>query len=337
MKEIKYEPMWKDKIVLITGGTGSWGQELTRQLLQFDVKEIRILARNEFNQISMIRKFNDPRLKIEIGNVRDYGKLKFACKNVNYVFHLSALKHVPICEEFPYEAIKTNINGTRNIVRASIDNGVELVVDVSSDKAVLPINTYGMTKAVGEKLMLNGMEVAKKIGSKTKFMVIRGGNVLGTAGSVVPYWIDQIKRFNKITITNREMTRYFLTIQEAIKLLFVAMKSNINGGLFVMRMPSCKILDLGEVLIEHYGNKDTKIEVTGIRPGEKLDEVLISKHETPNAYRYGENYYLITYNPNDELKKQKTLNLTLEEYNSYQRLMNKEEIKELLKRGGYLK
>ena len=282
---------FKDKIILITGGTGSWGQELTKQLLQFDVKEISILARNEFNQVSMKRKFNDPRLKIEIGNVRDYGKLKFACKNVNYVFHLSALKHVPICEEFPYEAIKTNIEGTRNIIRASIDNEVEKVIDVSSDKAVLPINTYGLTKAIGEKLILNAL----RIGSKTKFICIRGGNVLGTAGSVVSFWIDQIKRFNKITITDKKMTRYFLTLPEAIKLLFVAMKSNINGALFVMKMPSCKIIDLAKVMIEHYGNKDTKIKEIGIRPGEKIDEVLVSKHESPYTYKYGDNYYLISY------------------------------------------
>jgi len=324
--------MFKGKIILVSGGTGSWGQELTKQLLQFDVKQIKILARNEFNQVSMKRKFNDPRIKIEIGNVRDYGKLKFACKGVNYVFHLSALKHVPICEEFPYEAIKTNINGTRNIIRASIDNEVELVVDVSSDKAVLPINTYGMTKAIGEKLMLN----ASKLSEKTKFMVVRGGNVLGTAGSVVPHWIDQIKRFNKISVTSKEMTRYFLTLPEAIKLLFVAMRSGINGGLFVMKMPSCKLIDLAEVMKEYYGNKDTKIEIMGIRPGEKIDEVLISKHETSNAYEYGKNYYLIT-NEADSANNIGYKKTTLEEYNSYQKLMTKEEIKELLKRGGYLK
>ena len=322
---------FKDKIILITGGTGSWGQELTKQLLQFDVKQIKILARNEYNQVSMKRKFNDPRLKIEIGNVRDYGKLKFACKGVNYVFHLSALKHVPICEEFPYEAIKTNINGTRNIIRASIDNEVEIVVDVSSDKAVLPINTYGMTKAIGEKLILNGAN----LGSKTKFMVIRGGNVIGTNGSVIPFWIDQLKKAPKITLTDKRMTRYFLTLPEAIKLLFVAMKSDINGGLFVMKMPCCKIIDLAKVVIDNYSTENvTEIEEIGIRPGEKIDEVLISKHESPKAYEYGDNYYLISTDPSIAKKYKK---ITLEEYNSFQRLMTKTEIKELLKRGGYLK
>jgi len=242
---------------------------------------------------------------------------------------LAALKHVPIAEEFPYESIKTNINGTRNIIRASINCGVKVMVDVSTDKAVMPINTYGITKALGEKLTLN----ASRLSNKTKFMVIRGGNVLGTAGSVVPLWIDQIKKDNKITITDVTMTRYFFTLPEAIKLLFVAMDSNINSGLFVMKMPSCKIIDLGELLIEHYGNNDTKIKVTGIRPGEKLDEVLVSKHESYDAYEYSKDYYLISsYRKFKKFKKAPNT-----EYNSAQNLMTKEEIKKLLQKGGYLK
>ena len=322
-----------NKRILIFGGSGSWGQELITQLLKTNVKEIISFARNEYRQVSLKRYFNDSRLKIMIGDIRDYGKVDFACRNIDIVFLLSAIKHIPIAEEFPYECIKTNINGVRNVIRASINNKVKKVVDVSSDKACLPINVYGLTKAVGEKLILNGA----KLSNDTKFMVIRSGNVLGTAGSVLELWIDQIKRFNKVTITNKEMTRYFLTLSEAIKLLFTAVESDINGGLFVMRMPSCKLINLAEVLIEYYGNKDTKIETIGIRPGEKLDEVLVSKHETSNAYEYGKNYYLITINPDWTVRYQKTLNKTLAEYNSYQRLMTKEEIKELLRKAGYLK
>lgn len=330
---------FNNKTVLITGGSGSWGNELIKQLLEVNVKEIRSLARNEYRQVSLRRKFNDSRLKIIIGDIRDYGKVYFACKNVDIVFHLAALKHVPVCEEFIYESIKTNINGTRNIVRASIENNVKKVVDVSSDKAVLPINTYGMCKAIGEKLILNG----SKLESKTTFMVIRGGNVLGTNGSVVPLFIDQIKRFNKITITDKRMTRYFLTLPEAIKLLFTAIESDINGSLFVMKMPSCKITDLAEVMIEHYGNKDTKIQEIGIRPGEKIHEILVSEHESPNAYKYGENYYLIMYKFSSTSNRKELEILTqyekvnFKKYTSNQILMNKEEIKELLKRGGYLK
>lgn len=324
--------LFDNKIVLITGSSGSWGTELITQLLKTKVKEIRGLARDEFMQVSLARKFNDSRLKIIIGDVRDYGELEHACQGVNIVFFLSALKHVPICERQPYEAIKTNINGTRNAVRASIANQVEKFIDVSTDKAVLPINTYGMTKAIGEKLTLN----AKYLNSKTTFMCIRAGNVLGTNGSVVPLFINQIKRFNKITLTDKRMTRYFLTLQEAISLLFVAIGSDINGGLFVMKMPSCRIIDLAEVLIGHYGNKNTKIEEIGIRKGEKLHELLISEHETSNTFIYNDNYYLIMNNPTKEILTNYT-KVNFKEYSSNTYLISKKEIKDLLNRGGFLK
>lgn len=320
-----------DKVVLVIGSSGSWGTELITQLLQTNVKEIRGMARGEFAQVSLQRKFNDPRLKIIIGDVRDYGKVDSSCRGVDIVFLLSALKHVPICEDFPYEAIKTNINGTRNVVRACIANNVKKCVDVSSDKACLPINTYGMTKAVGEKLILNGA----KLGSKTQFMVVRGGNVLGSAGSVIPFWIDQIKRFKKVSITDTTMTRYFLTLPEAIKLLFTAVESNINGGLFVMKMPSASMLDMAKVVIDHYAKGEMIIiEEIGIRPGEKIDEVLVSKHEALNAYEYNIYYYLITEDPNWKWRNDKA---KFEEYNSATKLMNKDEIKDLLQRGGFLK
>ena len=321
-----------NKIVLITGGSGSWGNELIKQLLETNVKEIRSFARGEFNQVSLQRKFNDSRLKTIIGDVRDYGEIKHACKDVNIVFHLAAIKHVPICERQPYEAIKTNINGTRNIIRASIENEVEKVIDVSSDKATLPINTYGMTKSVGEKLTLN----ASTLGSKTKFMCVRSGNVLGTAGSVVPFWIDQIKRFNKISITDERMTRYFLTLEEAIKLLFVATKSNIDSGLFVMKMPACRIVDLADVLIEHYGDKNTEKEIIGIRAGERIDEILVSKSEIPNAFEYDNSYYLIINDPTSEITSLCN-RVDFKEYTSKDKLMTKKEIEFLLEKGGYLK
>ena len=319
-----------NKRVLVTGGSGSWGNELITQLLETKVKEIISYARGEFNQVSLQRKFNDPRLKIIVGDVRDYGELKYACKDVDIVFHLSALKHVPVCERQPYEAIKTNINGTRNIVRASIECKVKKVIDVSSDKAVLPINTYGMTKAVGEKLTLN----ASTLGSKTRFMCIRGGNVLGTNGSVVPLFINQIKRYNKITITDEKMTRYFLTLSEAIKLLFVATKSDINGGLFVMKMPACKIEDLADVMIKRYGNKETKKKIIGIRAGEKIHEILVSKYESPNAFEYSNNYYLVMDKPNAEIITRYD-KVDFEEYTSNNKLMNNIEIHSLLDKGGY--
>jgi len=319
--------MIKDKTILITGGSGSWGNELTKQLLEQDPKEIRIYSRNEFAQVSMERKFNDKRLNFIIGDVRDFDSLSNALRGVAIVYHLAALKHIPICEKFPEEAIKTNINGTQNVIKAAIENEVEKVVDVSTDKAANPLNLYGMTKAVGEKLILH----ANGLG-KTKFVCIRGGNVLGSNGSVVPFFIDQIKRFNKITLTSREMTRYFLTLEEAIKLVLTACEFDPSGGLFVMRMPSCRIIDLAKVLIEHYGDPiTTKVELTGLRPGEKLHELLISEYESSNCYVYNYNYYLI---------HQRDLSLHKVDFKEYssisQPLMDNETIKELLKRGGFL-
>jgi len=261
--------MFKDKVVLITGGSGSWGNELTKQLLDQNPKEIRIYSRGEISQVNMMRKFLNNKLKFIIGDVRDLRALTDACKGVDYVFHLAALKHVPVCEDYPYEAIQTNIVGTKNIIDASIANNVLKVIDVSTDKAVTPLNLYGMTKSIGEKLILH----ADKNNKTTRFSVIRGGNALGSNGSVAPLFINQIKEYNKITITDERMTRYFLTLSEAVGLLLIAATCWVSGGIFVMKMPACKIVDMAEVLKEHYGDENTKIEFTGIRPGEKIHEV----------------------------------------------------------------
>ena len=315
--------------ILITGGTGSWGNELTKQLLIYNPKQIIIYSRNEFNQVTMKRIFDNKKLKFHIGDVRDYVSLNRACKEVDYIFHLAALKHVPICEQQPDEAIKTNINGTQNIIRAAINNNVKKVIDVSSDKACSPLNSYGMTKAVGEKLILN----ASQLTDTTEFMCIRAGNVMGTAGSVIPLFIDQIKRYNKVTITDKRMTRYFISLSEAISLLFTAINSNVTGSLFVMKMPACKLTDLAQVLIDYYGDENTTTEEIGIRPGEKLDEVLVSKDEVLETYEYGLTYYLIS--PKKEIQWLKKVRFP--EYNSSTFLMTKYEIKELLDRGGFLK
>jgi FlaA1/EpsC-like NDP-sugar epimerase len=205
--------MFNNARILITGGTGSWGQTLTQMLLEkYNVKEIIIFSRGELQQVLMQRKFKNEKLKFVIGDIRDYESIKFATKKVDYIFHLAALKHVPICEDHPQEAIKTNINGTTNIVNASIENNVKKVIDVSTDKAVEPINSYGMTKAVGEKLIIQGNELS----DYTKFVCIRGGNVMGSNGSVIPFFVEQIKTGGPITITDLRMTRFFLTLEEAI-------------------------------------------------------------------------------------------------------------------------
>lgn len=282
--------MFNNKIILITGGSGSWGNELTYQLLnKYNPKEIRIYSRGEIKQWLMKRKFNNnPKLKFIIGDVRDANRMDIALRNVDIVFHLAALKHVPVCEENPNEAVLTNITGTQNIINASIKNKVELFVDVSSDKAVDPLNLYGVTKACGEKLTI----AANNSPGNTKFICVRGGNVVGTNGSVVPLFHEQILRTNTLTITDPRMTRFFLTLKEAINLLFRAVKGSVGGEIFVLKMPSAKITDLVKVMVDELGNKDTKIRLIGIRPGEKIHEVLISRYEIDRIIEKGD-YYII--------------------------------------------
>jgi len=326
--------MFDNQRILITGGTGSWGQTLTRMLLDtYSPKEIVIFSRGELQQVLMQRKFRDPRIKFVIGDVRDLEAVRFAMRDIDIVFHLAALKHVPVCEDHPQEAIKTNITGTTNIVNAAIENSVTKVIDVSTDKAVDPLNLYGMTKAVGEKLIIQ----ANQLSTKTRFVCVRGGNVMGSNGSVIPYFIEQIRSGGPVTITDREMTRFFLTLEEAIGLLFKAAEDSIGGETFVMNMPACRILDVAEVLMDHYGKVD--IVEMGAKPGEKLDEMLISQHEALQSYCYDENYYVILpTNSSFELLDNYNLLKKFEhaEFSSRTQLMNLDQIEEMLKKGGFL-
>ena len=319
--------MFNNKTILVTGGTGSWANELVTQLLPQNPKEIRLYSRGELAQVTMERKYRNPILNFIIGDVRDYEELAYASKGVDYIFHMAALKHVPVCERFPEEAIKTNINGTKNVIKAARKNKVTRVIDISTDKACSPINTYGMTKSTAERLVLQ----ADLRSSDTRFSIIRAGNVMGSNGSVIPLWIKQIKEQNKVCVTDLDMTRYFMTLPEAIGLVFLATEFKQSGGIFVMQMPACKIVDLAQVLVDVYGNKDTKIETIGIRPGEKIHEVLISKDEAPSAYCYTDNYYFI-HSQNLGFPK-----VPFIEYASNTKLMNKEEIKTLLVNGGFIK
>jgi len=317
---------FKHRTILITGGTGSWGNELVTQLLSKEPKQIIIYSRGEFAQVTMQRKFNDDKLKFIIGDVRDLESLTNACKGVDVVFHLAALKHIPVCEDYPYEAIKTNLQGTENVIKATMANKVRRVIDVSTDKACVPINLYGLTKAAGEKLIIH----ADSLETDTIFTVVRGGNVLGSNGSVIPHFIKQIQDYNQITVTDERMTRYFLTLPEAINLLFVAAQSNIPGGIFVMKMPAFKIKDIAQVLIKLKGNDQTEIKYTGIRQGEKLHESLVSTYESPNTYVYGENFYLI------HSLKQNLPKVDFEEYHSNADLKDESGIVDLLKAGHYI-
>lgn len=328
--------VFENTIILITGGTGSWGHELVKKLLPFQPKEIRIFSRNEFAQVKMKRVFSDnPYLKFVIGDVRDFEAVNEATRNVDYIFHLSALKHVPICEDQPSEALKTNVNGTENIIKASLNQRVKKVIDVSTDKAVEPINFYGLTKAIGEKLIIQ----ANQISDYTQFVCIRGGNVIGTNGSVIPFFKEQIESQHTIPLTSKEMTRFFLTVSQAIDLLLYASEQAIGGEIFVMKMKACRIVDLIDVLERHFAAKDIVINEIGIRPGEKLHEMLVSNAESRNTYKFDNNYYVIIPVSASERVKKKYAHLpkvTFKSYRSNDELMASSEIEQILMKANFI-
>ncbi|WP_164670810.1 polysaccharide biosynthesis protein [Virgibacillus doumboii] len=328
--------MFQNTTILITGGTGSWGYELVKKLLAFHPKELRVFSRNEYAQVKMKRAFSDnPYLNFVIGDVRDFEAVNEAAKDVDYVFHLSALKHVPICEDQPSEALKTNVTGTENIIKASLNQNVKKVIDVSTDKAVEPINFYGLTKAIGEKLIIQ----ADQISSHTRFVCIRGGNVIGTNGSVIPFFKEQIATHHSVPLTSKDMTRFFLTVSEAIDLLLYASEKAIGGEVFVMKMKACRIVDLIEVLESHFAEKAINVNEIGIRPGEKLHEVLVSNAESPNTYKFDDNYYVILPANTSEKVKKRYENLpkvAFQRYQSNDQLMSTSEIEHLLRKANVI-
>lgn len=329
--------MFKDRVILLTGGPGSWGQELTKQLLEMNPKKIIIFSRGELAQVNMERKFMSDKLEFVIGDVRDANAVDrlFNNKQIDCVFHLAALKHVPVCENQPQEAIKTNIIGTTNLVNSAVKYKVKKFIDVSTDKAVSPTNLYGFTKAVGEKIVIQ----ANNLTSCTDFVCVRGGNVLGSNGSVVPLFIDQIKKFNKITLTCGEMTRFFLTLSEAISLLFQAAEFSVGGETYVMNMPSFLISDVAEALIDHYGDADTTIEEIGIREGEKIHEVLVSEHESSRSYVFNNDYYVIMpeLKINRDYSHIKNMNkVPFDKFSSEDNIKNQDYLTGLLRKGGFL-
>jgi len=276
----------KGKKVLITGGTGSLGIALTKRLLQENVDTIRIFSRNENKQLEMDSKFHDDRLRFLLGDVRDYNRLTRAFEDIDIVFHAAALKHVPIIEYNPFEAIKTNVIGSQNVIDACLEEDVEKAICVGTDKAVSPLNTYGATKLLMEKLFITASNYLKKERHKTKFIALRYGNVLGSSGSVIPKFINQIKNNEKITITNSNMTRFSISIDEALD--FILGK---GSEIFVPKLRAYSLMDVKDALFDLLGKTDE--EIVGIRAGEKLNEVLINKDEMKYCWEYQGMYLIV--------------------------------------------
>ena len=283
--------MFDDKKILITGGTGSLGQALTQRLLQKNVKTIRILSRNESKQIEMESKFNDDRLRFFLGDIRDKERLVRATEDIDYVFHAAALKHVPKIEYNPFEAIKTNVIGSQNVIDACLEANVKKVICIGTDKAVSPLNTYGATKLLMEKLFVTANNYLDPKKHATKFIAVRYGNVLGSSGSVIPKFIEQIKNKKKITITDNQMTRFSITMDEALDFILKAAEYGQGSEIFVPKIRAYTIFDIKKALTEIL--EDCGEEIVGIRPGEKLHETLINNEEIRYSWEY-KDLYMIT-------------------------------------------
>lgn len=280
--------MFKDKTLLITGGTGSFGNAVLKRFLQTDIKEIRVFSRDEKKQDDMRKKYNSSKLKFYIGDVRDYTSILNATRGVDYIYHAAALKQVPSCEFYPMEAVKTNILGTENVLEAAIQNNVKRVVCLSTDKAVYPINAMGISKAMMEKVM-----VAKSRNLENTNTIICGtryGNVMASRGSVIPLFVDQIRNNLPLTITDPSMTRFMMTLEDAVDLVLYAFENGQNGDIFVQKAPAATIETLAKALMSLLKLDDYPISIMGTRHGEKAYEALLSREELINAQDQGEYY-----------------------------------------------
>lgn len=331
--------IFKDKTLLITGGTGSFGNAVLRRFLDSDIKEIRIFSRDEKKQDDMRHQLNNPKIKYYIGNVRDKRSVDIAMRGVDFVFSAAALKQVPSCEFFPMEATRTNVLGTENVLLSAIEHGVKNVVVLSTDKAAYPINAMGISKALMEKVAIaKGRELGEN--GETTICCTRYGNVMASRGSVIPLWVDQMINGNPITITDPDMTRFMMTLDDAVDLVLYAFEHGHNGDLFVQKAPAATLTTLAEALKDVYSDIDpkygnTEVRIIGTRHGEKLYETLVTREEMAKAIDMG-NYYRIPCDSrdlnydkyfiegNEEVSK-------VEDYHSHNTYrLNKEEMKKLL-------
>jgi UDP-N-acetylglucosamine 4,6-dehydratase/5-epimerase len=326
--------MFTNKTLLITGGTGSFGNAVLKRFLNTDIKEIRIFSRDEKKQDDMRQYYNNEKIKYYIGDVRNYESISSALKGVDYVFQAAALKQVPSCEFFPVEAVRTNVLGCDNVLNAAMENKVSRVIVLSTDKAVYPINAMGMSKALSEKVM-----VAKSRnlnGTGMVFCGTRYGNVMASRGSVIPLFAEQIKKGNPLTITDPNMTRYMMTLDDAVDLVLFAYKNGNPGDIFVQKSPACTIEVLAKALLEVY-KANNPIKIIGTRHGEKLYETLVNREEMIKAEDLG-NFYRIPadtrdLNYNRFFIEGEAQISQMEEYTSHNtKRLNIEETKELLMR-----
>lgn len=288
--------IFKDKVLLITGGTGSFGNAVLRRFLDSDIKEIRILSRDEKKQDDMRHRLQNPKVKYFIGDVRNKESVDIAMRGVDYVFSAAALKQVPSCEFFPMEATRTNVEGTNNVLLSAVEYGVKNVVVLSTDKAAYPINAMGISKALMEKVAIaKGRELGE--GAETTICCTRYGNVMASRGSVIPLWVEQMMEGKPITVTDPEMTRFMMTLDDAVDLVIYAFTHGHNGDLFVQKAPAATLSTLAEALKQIYAKVDpkygeTEVKVIGTRHGEKLYETLVTREEMAKALDMG-NYYRI--------------------------------------------
>lgn len=325
--------MFKDKVLLITGGTGSFGNAVLRRFLKTDIGEIRIFSRDEKKQDDMRKIYNNPKLKFYIGDVRDYNSVMDVMRGVDFVFHAAALKQVPSCEFYPVQAVYTNILGTENVLNAAIASKVKKVVCLSTDKAAYPINAMGMSKALMEKVIVaKGRNINEE---ETTICLTRYGNVMASRGSVIPLFIDQVKNGKPITITDPNMTRFMMSLDQAVDLVLFAFKNGKNGDLFIQKSPAATIEVLAHAMKDILGKPEHEVKIIGTRHGEKLYEVLMTKEEKVRAIDMGE-YFRVPADGRDlnyskYFEDGQEVITQADEYNSHNTYrLNEEELKKMI-------
>jgi UDP-N-acetylglucosamine 4,6-dehydratase/UDP-glucose 4-epimerase len=326
------------KKILITGGTGSLGTALVKRLLKMKPDTIRIFSRDEWKQTQMQSEIYDKRLRFLLGDIRDKDRLNRALEDIDIVFHAAALKHVPVAEYNPFEFVRTNVDGTQNLIEACLNNKIQMAVGIGTDKAVSPVNTYGATKLLMERLFVAANFY--KGNRKIKFICVRYGNVLGSRGSILPKFVEQIEKGVPVTITDPNMTRFNITMNEALDLIFRAMKQGRGGEIFVPKLKAYTVKDMSEAIFESL-HKKPKIKIISSRPGERFHETLISKNEIRNTYESNQDYIVYNIeadNVSKNIKPRYSKTKMSEEYSSDTcKLLTKNEIKSIILKEGLIK